>query len=123
MVGGVGVDAAEKFRRGFLFVATKADPDYVAIPVARRELENFLCFLDSEVAGGVEDPEQRHTEIARAAGAAALETLEDGGEILLAIEADAYRNIGLRVQHVLFFQPDRKSTRLNSSHLVISYAV
>ena len=105
LVGGIGVDAAEKFRRGLQFVAANADTDDMAVPVASGEFENFLRFLDSEVAGGVEDPKQRNAEIARAAGAAALQTLEDGGEILLAEKADADGNVDLGVQHVLFFQP------------------
>ena len=77
----------------------------MTIPVARRELEDFLRFFDSEVAGCIENPQQRNTEVARAAGATALETLEDGGEILLAIKADANRNIDLRVQYGFFLQP------------------
>ena len=56
------------------------------------------------MARGVEDPEQRNAEITRPAGAAALQPLEDGGEILLAEEADAYGNVDLGVQHVFFFQ-------------------
>ncbi len=104
LVGGVGVDAAEKFRRSFQFIAANADADDVAVAVARRQFENLLRFLDSEVAGGVEDPKQRNAEIARAAGASAFQAFEDGGEILLAEEADADRNVDFGVQHVFFFQ-------------------
>ena len=77
----------------------------MAIPITHREFENFLRFLDSEVAGGVEDPQQGHAEVARAAGASAFQAFEDGGEILLAEKADADRNVDLRVQHGFFFQP------------------
>ena len=72
----------------------------MAVVIPRRQFENFLCFFDSEVAGGVENPEQRNTEIACAAGASALETFKDGGEILLAKKADADRDVDLGVQHV-----------------------
>ena len=63
-----------------------------------------MCFLHSEVAGGVEDPQQRGAKISCAAGASAFQPFENGGEILLAIEADADRDINFRVQHGLFFQ-------------------
>ena len=104
MVGGVGVDAAEKFRRSLYLVAANADSNNMAVVVSRRQFENFLRFLDSEVAGCVENPEQRHAEIASAAGTSALQALEDRGEILLAKETDADGNIDLGVQHILFFQ-------------------
>ena len=78
--------------------------NHVPVPVARGELENFLRFLHSEVAGGVENPEQRNAEVACAAGPAALQAFKDGGEILLAKQADADRNVDLRMQHILFFQ-------------------
>src|ERR1700675_2991757 len=97
MIGGVGVDATKKFGRSFLLVATNADANNVAVPVARREVKDFLCFFDSEVTGGIEDPQQRYAEIARAAGASAIQTFKDCVEILFAIEADAHRNIDLRV--------------------------
>ena len=104
LVRGVAVDAAEEFRRRFQFVAANADADDVAVAVARGQFEHLLRFFDSEVAGGVEDPEQRHAEIAGTTGASAFQTFEDGGEILLAEEADADRNIDLGMQDVFFFQ-------------------
>jgi hypothetical protein len=69
-----------------------------------RQFEDFLRFLNSEVARGVENPQQRDAEIAGAAGASAFEAFEDGGEILLAEEADADRDVDLGVQHGFFFQ-------------------
>ena len=77
----------------------------MTIPVACGELEDFLCLLDSEVAGCIENPQQRNAEVAGAAGATALQTLEDRGEILLAIKADANRNIDLGVQYGFFLEP------------------
>ena len=71
----------------------------MTILVARGEFENFLRFFHSEVAGGVENPEQRDAEIACAAGASALQALENCGEILLAIQADADRDVNFRVEH------------------------
>ena len=104
LLGSVGIGAAKKFGRSFLLVTADAHSDDVAVAVARCEFENFLCFLDSEVASGVENPQQRNAEIARAAGASAFETFEDGGEILLAKKADADCDVDLGVQHGLFFQ-------------------
>src|ERR1035438_7443921 len=104
MVGRIGVDAAKQFRGSLEFVTANADTHNVAVPIACRELENSLGFFDSEVARRIEDPQQRHTKIARATGPSAFETLEDNREILLAEQANAHRDIHLRVQHVLFFQ-------------------
>src|SRR5256885_8176425 len=39
------------------------------------------------------------------------------------IDEDALRRLGAEIGHRSVFFQDRKSTRLNSSHLVISYAV
>ena len=104
LVGGVGVNAAEQFRRCLHARRRQCRLQRHGGPVSHRQFENFLRFLDSEVAGCVEDPEQRHSEIASATGTSALQTLKDRGEILLAKKTDANRDIDLGVQHVLFFQ-------------------
>ena len=105
VVGGPGVGIAEKFGRGFLLVASNADADDFAVVIADGELEHILGGFGAELAYSVEDPKQRDAEVARAAGAAAIEAFEDGGEILFAPEADSDRDIDFGVQHVLFFQP------------------
>jgi hypothetical protein len=104
VVEGVGVYAAEEFGRSFLLVAANADADHVALAVEDGQFENSLRLFDAEVAGGVENPEQRDAEIAGAAGASAFEGIEDGGEILLAAQADADRDVNFGVQNVLGFQ-------------------
>ena len=104
MVFGVGVDAAKKLRRSLHFVAADADADHVPIPIARREFENLLRLFHAEVAGSIENPEQRHAEIARPARPSALQSFEDRGEILLAEQADADRNVDFGMQHGFFFQ-------------------
>src|SRR5438477_3095771 len=77
VIGSIRVDAAEKFRRSLDFVAANADSDDVPIPVASCEFEDSLCLLDSEVACGVENPQQRYAEIACAAGPSAVQAFED----------------------------------------------
>src|ERR1017187_2070076 len=114
MVSRVRVDTAEKFRRSLQFVSANADADDMAVTVACRQFENFLRFLDSKVAGGGEDPQQRHAEISRAPSAPAIEAFEDGGEILLAVQADAHRNVDLRVQHIFFLQSLHQAVRNRS---------
>ncbi len=104
VVGGPGVSVAKKFRRGFQFVAADADADNFAIMIANGELEDVLRGFRAELPDSVEDPDKRDAEVASAAGAAAIEAFEDGGEILLAPEADANRNVNLGVQNILFFQ-------------------
>ncbi len=105
VVGGVGVDATEKFRRSFHFVTANTDADDVAILIAHRKFENFLRFFHAEVARGVEDPEQGDAEVACAVGTPALHAFENGGEILLAEQAHAHCHIDLGMQHVLFLEP------------------
>src|SRR5580700_8519757 len=100
----VGVYAAKKFGRTFLFVAANADADHVALAVEHGELENSLRLLDAEVAGRVENPKQRDAEIAGTPGASTFESVEDGGEILLAAQADADRDVNFGVENVLRFQ-------------------
>ena len=104
VVGGPGVSVAKKFRRGFQFVAADADADHFAIMIADGQLEDLLRGFRAELADSVENPEQRDAEVALAAGAAAIEAFEDGGEILLAPQADADRNVNLGMQNVFFFQ-------------------
>ena len=104
VVCGPGVGIAKKFGWGFLLIAADADGDYVAVVILNRELEDFLRGFGAELADGVEDPEQGDAEVACATGAAAVEAFEDGGEILLAPEADSDRNIHFGVQHAFFFQ-------------------
>src|SRR5256885_9415709 len=50
-------------------------------------------------------------------------TLFRSGEVSEGAIDDAVRNALTKMSHVHFTATDRKSTRLNSSHLVISYAV
>src|SRR2546426_8563142 len=52
-----------------------------------------------------------------------LDALVDGGGFLGAAEATKRLGLALQDGHNLKAALDRKSTRLNSSHLVISYAV
>src|SRR2546426_2442031 len=47
---------------------------------------------------------------------------EGDGTVLFAPGTEL-EEVAARVVHLLFWKGDRKSTRLNSSHLVISYAV
>ena len=111
VVLGICVDAAEKFRRRLLFVAANSDADNVTIPVARRQLENLLRRFHSEVSRGIENPQQRDPKIARPARTSALQSFEDGGEILLAVQADADSDVHFRVQHGFFFQPPHQVGR------------
>src|SRR5580704_4060786 len=104
VVESISVDAAEKFGRTFLFVAANADAHHVALAVEHGEFENSLRLFDAEVAGRVENPEQRDAEIACATGASAFESVEDGGEILLAAQAHADRDVNFGMENVLRFQ-------------------
>src|ERR1019366_1171194 len=68
VVGGPGVGVAEKFWRRFLLVAADADGDDLSVMIANGKLEDFLGAVGSELAHGVEDPDERDAEVARAAG-------------------------------------------------------
>jgi len=90
MVRRPGVGVAKNLRRSFLLVAANADADNIPVVVAHGQLEDFLRSVSAELADGVEDPKQRDTEIARAAGAAAIQPFEDGSKILLSPKADSH---------------------------------
>src|ERR1700683_2573957 len=105
VVGRPGVRIPEKLRRRFLLVAADADANDVAVVIADCKLKDFLSGLSAKLADSVEDPHQRDAEVTRAAGTAAIQAFEDGGEILLAPQANANRNVDLGVQNVFFFQP------------------
>ena len=104
VIGSPGVGITKKFGRRFQFVATDADADNFAIVIANGEFEDFLGSLRAELADSVENPDKRDAEVARAAGAAAIEPFEDGRKILFAPEANANRNVNLGVQNTLFFE-------------------
>src|SRR5580692_4460016 len=76
----------------------------MAVAVADGEIENFLRFFDAEMAGRVENPEQGNSKVAGSAGSSALEAFKNGGEILLAPQTYAHRNVHLGVQDRFFFQ-------------------
>src|SRR5260370_19187618 len=98
MVGSVSINTSKKLRRSLHFVATKADANNVALAEACREFEHLLCFLHSEVPGRIENPPQRHAEIARPPCTPAFEALEDRREVLIADQTHADRNIDFRMQ-------------------------
>ena len=68
------------------------------------KIEDWLGFFGSELADGVEDPEQRDSEVFVAALAAPFQAFKNRREILLAPEADADRNRDFGVQDILRFQ-------------------
>ncbi len=104
VIGSPGVGITKKLGRSFQFVAADADADNFAIMIANGQLEDLLRRFRAELADGVENPDKRDAEVARAAGAAAIEAFEDGGKILFAPEADSNRNVNLGVQNTLFFE-------------------
>ena len=104
VLGGARVDGGEPLGRAGALVASYAEGDHVAIAKLYGEVEDGLGFFGSELADGVEDPEDGDAEIFFAALAAALEAFEDGGEILLAPEADADGDDDLGVKDVLRFE-------------------
>ncbi len=71
---------------------------------SNRLVEYALRGLDPEVAHGVEDPQQRHAEVALAALPPALQALEDGIEVAIAEQDHADGDIDLGVQHVFRLQ-------------------
>src|SRR5208283_1554605 len=109
--GGPGVSVAEELRRSFLLVSSNADANNFTVVIADRKLENLLRGLSAKLAHSIEDPHQRYAEVAGAAGPAAVESLEDGGEILLAPQAHSHRNVNLGMQNVFFFEPLHQPVR------------
>ena len=89
VVGGAGVDFGKLLGWSLAFVSADAESDDVAVAELDGQIENLGSFFCAELPDGVEDPEHGDTEVFFAALAAAFEAFEDGGEILLAPEADA----------------------------------
>jgi hypothetical protein len=56
------------------------------------------------LAHGIEDPQERNSEIALTAFAAALESAQDVVEVELSPEADADGNIDFSMHNILLFQ-------------------
>ncbi len=104
VVAGPGIGVTKEFGRGFQFVASDADADDFSIMIMDGEFKDVLRGFKAKLANSVEDPEKRDSEVASAAGAAAIQAFEDGGEILLAPEADSDRNVNFGMQNVFFFQ-------------------
>src|SRR6202041_3929386 len=104
VLGGAGVDGGEPFGRAGALVASDAEGGDVAVAELDGKVEGGLGFFGSELADGVEDPEERDAEIFFAALAAAFQAFEDGREILLAPEADADGDDDLGVEEVLGFE-------------------
>ena len=71
---------------------------------AMRFVEHALRGVDSEMAHGVEDPVQRHAEVALAALAAAFQAFEQRSKLAAAPVNHADRDVHLRMQHVLRMQ-------------------
>src|SRR5262249_54245858 len=87
LVFGIGILLTKKLGRAFLFVSPDTDADHVSIAIFCRQLEHSPCRFGTELAHGVEDPEQRYVEICFAALTATFQAFEDGVEVLLAPEA------------------------------------
>src|SRR5690606_17561342 len=94
-----------------------------AVPASRalaRWVRSRLADGDDVLIHGYGDPPTRSL-LGRRPEFAGLPAHEAGLRISAAIAA--LERAGLRVPDIAGFAPDRKSTRLNSSHVKISYAV
>ena len=98
---GIGIDLAEKLRRSLLLVAADSDSDHMTVAVACSQLEHRPRGLGSKLPDRIKNPQQGDAEIPLTAVAAALQSLKQGGKVLLAVQADAHRHIDLGVQHIL----------------------
>ena len=104
--GGTRIHIAEQLRPGSPLVSTEADADdaVAGLSQCERFIQHALGCVDAEVANGVEDPIQRHAEVALATLAAALQALEQRSELASAPVNHADRDIHLGMQHVLRVQ-------------------
>src|SRR5262249_27698726 len=94
----------KEFRSGSPFVPANADAHNVAVAIADCEFEDRTRGLHAEMTHSVEDPKQRDSEVTRAAFTSALQSLADGGKVLLAPQAHTYRRKDLGVQNIFCFQ-------------------
>src|ERR1035441_2669566 len=103
--GGARINRGEPLGRTRLLVATNTERNHAAIAKLDSQIEHALRLLGTELADGIEDPQQRNAEVFFSALATAIEALEKRGEILFAPEADAGRNNHLRMKNVMRLQP------------------
>ena len=104
MTCGVFVDFAKLLRPSFSLVAADSDPCDIVCLEANRFVHNPPCFVDSEVADRVEDPIERHAEVALATLASTLGAFEQRSEFLASPMHHAGRDIDLGMNNALRVQ-------------------
>src|SRR5690606_2297522 len=106
----------------------RAMPVSRTLPQKKRSLVGSWCFLDHygpddvSVTGGMHVPRHPHTGLATVSWLfeGEIDHLDSGGNAARVVPGELNLMIaGRGITH----QEDRKSTRLNSSHVKISYAV
>src|SRR5271166_4337959 len=97
------IDIAKQLGRGTALVASQTDADDAVAGLAQRDglVEHQPGAARAEVADGVEDPVQRHAEIALTALPSRFQSFEKRGEFTPSPVDDSDRYVHLRVQHVL----------------------
>src|SRR5215471_17248091 len=101
---GLFVELQKPFCRATALVAADTDSGDVALAQLRRELENSRSRLRAEVADGVEDPQQGHTEVAVPAFAAALHAFKERQKVLAAPQDHTHADVNFGVANVLLAQ-------------------
>src|SRR5271165_6691398 len=93
------IHIAKQFRCGPSFVASQADANNAVADLAEREafIEYAVSRLCAEVANGVENPIQRHAEVALAAFASAFQAFKQRSELAAAPVNHSDRDVHLRV--------------------------
>src|SRR5437762_6467589 len=108
MLLGSRVELFEQLRCCAAFVAADSNSHNVAILQLNCLLEYRCCSFNPKVEDRVKDPEQRNSEVALAASASSFEALKNRVEILLTPLNHSYRDIHLRMQHILGMQAIHK---------------
>ena len=98
------VDFAKLLWPGAALVAANSDAYDIAALEPYRLVHYAACLIHSEVADRVEDPIERHAEVAFAALATALGSFEERRKLLSAPLHDAGRDVDFGVNHILRVQ-------------------
>src|SRR5579872_2040574 len=98
---GIVIKNAEGLRRSAALVSANADAYYIAVLVPHRQFEDLLRGFQAKMTHRVKDPQHGDAEVALAALASSLDTLEQRLELVLPPVDHPDRDIDLGMNYAL----------------------
>src|SRR5580704_3129383 len=98
------VHFAELLRSGAAFVATNANANDTAVAEVNGYVDHASGFIDPEMTDSIEDPVERHPEVALAAFTSAFDAFEKRGKLLSPPLHHADGDVDFGMNHTLRMQ-------------------